>query len=68
VFYAINVALLYKTNAIYVDPLKPKIMKLAYTSKVALNINGTTIHFALVIPLNKNYNELKSLGDEKVTF
>ncbi len=43
-------------------------MKLAYTSKVALNINGTTIHFALVIPLNKNYNELKSLGDEKVTF
>jgi hypothetical protein len=53
VFYAIHVAILYKTNAIYVDPLKPKIMKFAYTSKVSFNINGTTIHFALVILLKK---------------
>jgi len=39
-----------------VDPLKPKVMKLAYTQKVAFNINGTTIHSRLEIPLNKNYN------------
>jgi hypothetical protein len=56
-FYAIHVAILYETNAIYVDPLKPKIMKLTYTYEVAFNINGTIIHFALVIPLNKNYND-----------
>jgi hypothetical protein len=36
-----------------VDPLKPKIMKLTYTWEAAFNINGTTIHSALVIPLNK---------------
>jgi ATP-dependent DNA helicase PIF1 len=65
VFYATQVAILYKTNAIYVDPLKPKIMILAYTSKVSFNINGTTIHFALLILLKKKNNELKSLGDEK---
>jgi hypothetical protein len=44
------------TNA---DPLKPKVMKLTYIRKVAFNINGTTIHFALAIPLNKYFNELK---------
>ncbi len=48
-----------------VDPLKPKIMKLTHTQEVAFNINGTTIHFALAIPLNKNYNEPKTLSDVK---
>jgi hypothetical protein len=37
-----------------VDPLKPKVMKLTYTWKVTFNINGTTIHFTIAIPLNKN--------------
>jgi hypothetical protein len=36
-----------------VDPFKPKIMKLTYTWEVALNINGTTIYSAFIIPLNK---------------
>ncbi len=40
-------------------------MKLAYTRKVAFNINGTTIHFALAIPLNKICNEFKAINDEK---
>jgi hypothetical protein len=35
------------------DPLKPKIMKLAYTRKTTFNINGTMIHSTLAIPLNK---------------
>jgi hypothetical protein len=39
------------TNA---DPLNPTIMKLAYTRKMTFNINDTIIHFAFVIPLNKN--------------
>jgi hypothetical protein len=48
-----------------VDLLKPKVMKLTYIGKVAFKINGTTIHFTLVIPLNKKINELKALSDEK---
>jgi len=47
------------------DPLKPKIMKLTYIGKNAFNINGTTIYSTLVIPLNKNFNELRALSDEK---
>jgi hypothetical protein len=42
-----------------------KVMKLTYTWKTTFNINGMTIHLALVIPLNKNFNELKTLSDEK---
>jgi hypothetical protein len=48
-----------------VDLLKPKIMKLTYIEKFAFNINGITIHSTLVIPLNKNFNELKTFSDEK---
>jgi hypothetical protein len=41
-------------------------MKLTYPWKITLNINyGTTIHFTIVISLNKNINELKTLIDEK---
>jgi hypothetical protein len=40
-------------------------MKLTYTKKATFNINGTTIHLGLAIPLNKNYNDLKPLSDEK---
>ncbi len=47
------------------NPLKPKVMKLTYIGKITFNINGMTIHLALVIPLNKKFNELKSLSDEK---
>jgi hypothetical protein len=47
------------------NPLKSKVMKLAYIGKVAFNINGMTIHSTLAIPLNKNFNGLKTLNDEK---
>jgi hypothetical protein len=40
-------------------------MKLTYTWKVTFNINGTTIHFAVTIPLNKNLTELNALNDER---
>jgi len=49
-----------------VNPLKPKVMKLAYIGKVTLNINGMTIHFAFAIPLNNFFNKLKALSDEKM--
>ncbi len=49
-----------------VDPLKPKVMKLTYTRKITFNINGMTIHSTLAIPLNENFNELKTLSDEKM--
>jgi hypothetical protein len=48
-----------------VDPLKPKVIKLTYTRKVTFNINGTIIHFALTIPLNKNLTQLNTSSDEK---
>jgi uncharacterized radical SAM superfamily protein len=48
-----------------VDLLKLKVMKLVYKGKVAFNIDGMTIHFSLAIPLNKTFNELKALSDEK---
>jgi hypothetical protein len=53
VYHIKHVKILLK-NIINVDCLKPKIMKLTYIGKVALNIHATTIHLALVIPLNKN--------------
>ncbi len=49
-----------------VDPLKPKLMKLAYTKKVTFNITCMTIHSTLEILLNKKFNEFKALSDEKV--
>jgi hypothetical protein len=36
-----------------------------YIVKTTFHINGTTIHSGLAIPLNKSYNELKTLNDEK---
>jgi hypothetical protein len=55
----------YIKKTINVDPLKPKVMKLTYITKVTFNINGTTIHSTLAIPLNNFFNELKTLNDEK---
>jgi hypothetical protein len=40
-------------------------MKLTYAWKKIFNINGTTMHFAIAILLNKNFNKLKSLIDPK---
>ena len=37
-----------------VDPLKPKGLILAFTSKSTYNVGGTTIHYALLIPFNKS--------------
>jgi hypothetical protein len=48
-----------------VDPLKPKVMKLTYIGKATFNNNGMTIHFTLVILLNKQINEFKAMSDEK---
>jgi hypothetical protein len=56
----------YITDIPNVDPLKPKLMKLAYTTKATFNINGMTIHSTLAILLNKKFNELKALNDEKI--
>jgi hypothetical protein len=39
-------------------------MKLPYTRKATFNINGTIIHIALAIPLNRGINKLKSFFDE----
>jgi hypothetical protein len=41
-------------------------MKLTYTRKAAFNINGMIIHSTFAIPLNKKFNELKALSDEKM--
>jgi hypothetical protein len=49
---------------INVDPLKPKLMELTYTEKATFN--GMIIHSTLTIPLNKKFNELKALSDEKM--
>ncbi len=46
-----------------VDLLKPKVMKLTYSWKTSFNINGTTIHSTLAIPLNIFFNEFKALND-----
>jgi hypothetical protein len=59
-----NMLRYYTKQITNVDPLKPKIMKLAYTRKARFNVNGTTIHFALAIPLNKNLTEVDALSDE----
>jgi hypothetical protein len=46
-----------------VNPLKPNVMKLTYT--VTFNTNGTTIHYALAIQLNKNLIRHNALNDER---
>ncbi len=43
----------YIRETIDANILKTKIMKLAYTRKTTFNINGSTIHSTLAIPLNK---------------
>lgn len=55
----------YIKNIIHVNPLKPKIMKLTYTSKTTFNINSTIIHFALAMLLDKNLRKFKALSNEK---
>jgi len=40
-------------------------MKLTYIGKFAFNINGTIIQSTFSIA-NKNYNEIKTLSDEKI--
>ncbi len=50
----------YIKEMINANPLKPKVMKLPHMGK-KININRTTIHLTLGIPLNKKYDELKTL-------
>ncbi len=47
---------------------KPKIMKLACTGKVVVNIHGTTIHLTFTIPLNKKIMNLKDQTMKNETF
>ncbi len=49
----------------HANPIEPKIVKLVHIGKTTFNINGTTMHSTFVILLNKNFNELKTLNDEK---
>jgi hypothetical protein len=60
-----NMLQYYIKQITYVDPLKPKIMKLSYTRKTTFNIFGTMIHSAFAIPLNKNLTKLNALSDER---
>jgi hypothetical protein len=55
----------YIKNIPNANPLKPEIMKLMYTEKITFNINGMNIISTFAIPLNKKFNELKTLNDEK---
>jgi hypothetical protein len=52
-----NILQYYIKETTKIDPLKPKVIKLTYIRKTTFDINGTTIHFALAIPLNKIFNE-----------
>ncbi len=47
------------------DPLKATSLKMIYIERVAININDTTIHPILAIPINKNVDQLTNLSDEK---
>jgi hypothetical protein len=40
-------------------------MKLTHIGKRSVDINGTTIHFAFVIPLNKILTKFNGLNDER---
>lgn len=46
------------------NPLKAKALLMAYTGKAAFNINGTTIHSALHIPINQSLENLNNLSSE----
>jgi hypothetical protein len=41
---------------------------LAYIGKPTFNINGTMIHFAFAIPLNKNLTKFNALSDKNEKF
>ena len=45
------------------DPEKPRIMRLAPTGVAAINIEGTTIHSALGIPVRRYGNTIPKLSD-----
>ncbi len=47
------------------DPLRTKILKFVYIiGKTMFNINGTTIHPSLLIPI-KNLSQLANCSDER---
>jgi hypothetical protein len=58
-----NMLQYYITNITNVNPLKPKVMKLACTWKTTFNINDTTIHYIIAIPLNQK-KKLEALNDD----
>jgi hypothetical protein len=52
-----NILQYYIKETTKIDALNPKVIKLTYIKKTTFDINGTTIHFALAISLNKIFNE-----------
>jgi hypothetical protein len=63
----------YNKKKLGYDPLKQKAILMAYTCKATFNINGTTIHSRLSLPLNckhlqsllaKRLNSLSKIYDE----
>ena len=46
------------------DPLKPKVLLMAFTGKAVFNIDGCTIHSALRIPINQSLSNMGKLSLE----
>jgi hypothetical protein len=46
------------------DLEKTKVLKMAFTGKAAFNIDGTTIHSALNIPINQSLTNLSNLSSD----
>jgi hypothetical protein len=46
------------------DPLKPKVLLMAFTGKATFNIDGCTIHSALRIPINQSLSNMGKLSSE----
>jgi len=63
VYYYTKLLQYYITKITNVNTLKPKVMKLACTWITTFNINETTIHYTITIPLNKK-KLTKALNDD----
>ena len=58
--HSVTKTLSYRTK----DPEKPRMMRLAPTGVAAINIEGTTIHSALGIPVGRYGNTIPKLSDK----
>ena len=48
------------------NPLKPKVLLMAFSYKTTFNIDGCTIHFALHIPINQSLSNIGKLSSEQL--